>query len=958
LLRIPPLRATRSALHRLEALLESAVYALCAGYKPEELLMPTTQAAVLAGSYDYRLVALSVLIAMLASYAALDLAGRVTAARGGARFLWLTGGASAMGLGIWSMHYIGMLAYSLPVEVLYDWPTVVVSLLAAVFASGVALFVASRNVMRPIRTGIGGLLMGLGIAGMHYIGMEAMRLPAMCHYSPALVILSVILAIAISLVALRLTFHLREESAATGWRKLASAVVMGAAIPVMHYTAMAAVTFTRTDSVPELTHAVEVSEVGITGIIVVTLMILGLTILTSLVDRRFSAQSLELSLSEQRYRQLVESAQVILWRRSVDSGQFSFVNKEAAELLGHTAQQWLANGNFLLEHVHPEDREAVESLCRAAAENRGSQRFEHRMISAGGSVMWLRTSVRLIAGDGKAKELVGVMTDITERKRAQDAAESASRAKSEFLASMSHEIRTPMNGVIGMTELALGTDLTFEQREYVTTAKSSAESLLTIINDILDFSKIEAGKLELDPMCFQLHEKVEETMKALAFRAHEKGLELLCDIKSEVPGFVIGDSARIRQIIVNLVGNAIKFTEHGQVELEVAREAREGDELWLHFIVSDTGIGIAPEKQKPIFEAFSQADSSTTRRFGGTGLGLTISSRLVEAMGGKIWVESELGRGSKFHFTVRLGVANEPSQPTAQEISLAGISVLVVDDNFTNRRILTEMFWAWQMHPTEAANAQEALSHLRRASERGDPFALVVTDVHMPEMDGFHLADRIKHTPNLTDVVIMMLTSGERRGDIQRCRELGISTYLMKPVRRAELRAAILRALQSQSGEGPSSEPGSASQAVMREAPVELRSRILLAEDNAVNQRVAARILEKGGHSVVIVNNGKEALEALQKETFDLVLMDVQMPEMDGLEATMAIRKKETGNHRRVPVIAMTAHAMTGDRERCLAAGMDGYISKPVRATDLLNLVSETSPRAGAMSTRSDGPDA
>ena len=320
-----------------------------------------------------------------------------------------------------------------------------------------------------------------------------------------------------------------------------------------------------------------------------------------------------------------------------------------------------------------------------------------------------------------------------------------------------------MNGVIGMTELVLDTDLTFEQREYLITAKISAESLLTIINDILDFSKIEAGRLELDPVSFHLQECIEETMRAMAFRAHEKGLELLCDIKSEVPCYIIGDSGRIRQVIINLVGNSIKFTELGQVGLEVTLEAQEGDELRLHFIVSDTGIGIPPEKQKLIFEAFSQADSSTTRRFGGTGLGLTISSRLVEAMRGTIWVESEPGKGSNFHFTVCLGIDHQASAPPAEQIPLAGIPVLVVDDNFTNRRILTEMFWMWQMKPTEAASAQEALTHLRRASERGHPFALVVTDVHMPEMDGFDLAERIKDMPNLADVVILMLTSGEKR---------------------------------------------------------------------------------------------------------------------------------------------------------------------------------------------------
>jgi two-component system sensor histidine kinase/response regulator len=918
--------------------------------------------AAIAGSYDYRLVALSVLIATLASYAALDLAGRVTAARGSIRFFWMTGGAAAMGLGIWSMHYIGMLAYSLPVKVLYDWPTVLLSLLAAILASGVALLAVSQTALQPIRAAVGGLLMGLGIAAMHYIGMEAMRLPAMCHYSPGLVTLSVVLAIVISLVALRLAFNLREEPAAAGWRKLASAILMGAAIPLMHYTGMAAVTFTPMDVPPDLAHAVEVSDLGITGIILVTLTILGLTILTSLIDRRFSAQAQELSLSEQRYRQLVESAQVILWRWSVDSSRFSFVNKEAEELLGYPAEQWLANGSFLSDHVHPGDRESVLRSCSAAAENRGSQRFEHRMISATGKVIWLRTSVRLLEGnraegsraernkvEGKRKpqELVGVMTDITERKQAQEAAESASRAKSDFLASMSHEIRTPMNGVIGMTELVLDSDLTFEQRDYLTTAKMSAQSLLTIINDILDFSKIEAGKFDLDPLRFQLHDTIEETMRMLAFRGHDKGLEVLCDIKPEVPSYVIGDSTRIRQIIVNLVGNAIKFTERGQVGLEVmldaGSETQDLGALRLHFIVSDTGIGIAPEKRGLIFEEFSQADSSTTRRFGGTGLGLTISSRLVEMMKGKIWVESELGAGSSFHFTICLGAThNTPAEP-AQDVPLQGIPVLVVDDNLTNRRILTEMFWMWQMKPVEASNAQEALSHLRRAAERGSPFTLMVTDVHMPELDGFDLVSRIKNSPNLASLVILMLTSGEKRGDIDRCRELGVATYLMKPVRRGELRDAIVRALTKHSA-GELLEPVSpAPETSATRAPGFLRSRILLAEDNAVNQRVAARLLEKAGHSVVVAGNGKEALLALQREAFDVVLMDVQMPEMDGFETTMAIRNEEAGKSQHIPIIAMTAHAMTGDRERCLAAGMDDYVSKPIRAAELLNLIQQTS---------------
>ncbi len=769
-------------------------------------------APILAGSFDYRLVALSVLIATLASFAALDLAGRVTVARRNTRYAWLAGGAGAMGLGIWSMHYIGMLAYSLPVKVFYDWPTVLASLAAAVLASGVALHVVSREKMGLLRAGIGGVLMGVGIAAMHYIGMEAMRLPAMCHYDLDLVILSIVLAIVISLAALWLTFHFREGKGAATWKKTASAILMGAAIPVMHYTGMAAITFEPMDSMPEMKHSVAISAVGIAGIISVTLLVLALTILTSLVDRRFTQQSLELSLTEQRFRQLVESARVILWRRDVEASHFSFVNKEAEELLGYACEEWLANGNFIIDHAHPDDRQLVETRRAAVAETGESQCFEHRMISSTGSVIWLRNSVRVLSEQGKPKELVGVMADITERKEAQEAAERANRAKSEFLASMSHEIRTPMNGIIGMTELVLDTDLTSEQSDYMSTVRTSAEALLTIINDILDFSKIEAGKLELDRVCFHLHESIEETIKTLALRAHQKGLELLCDIQSDVPSHAVGDSVRLRQIILNLVGNAIKFTPSGQVELQVALESEVRDQMRLHFVVRDTGIGIDPTKQKLIFDAFSQADSSTTRKFGGTGLGLTISSRLVEAMKGKIWVESVPGEGSSFHFTASLGVAGsmiprqilvEASKTQAEDMSLAGVRVLVVDDNSTNRRILNHTLWQWHMEAAVAASAQEALVYLLNAAECRRPFALVVADVHMPEMDGFDLVERIKSQPNLCDAVIMMLTSGEKRGDAERCRQLGVSSYLIKPVRMAELRQAIVKALDGQLGRSP-----------------------------------------------------------------------------------------------------------------------------------------------------------
>jgi PAS domain S-box-containing protein len=629
-------------------------------------------------------------------------------------------------------------------------------------------------------------------------------------------------------------------------------------------------------------------------------------------------------------------------------GDITFVNPAATRALGMSSGELIGRPHHrILHHTRADGQPYPTAECSILAAlkdgsvHEGADELFWRKDGSSFPIEFISTPIR---EQGQVVGAVVTFKDITERlqaaqelKEAKEAAEAANQAKSAFLATMSHEIRTPMNGIIGMTQLALDTELTAEQRQFLNMVKTSADSLLMVINDILDFSKIEAGRLDLDPVDFQLRDCLEDSVRSMALRAHEKSLELAFHATSDVPDALVGDSGRLRQILVNLVGNAVKFTDEGEVVVRAELVEDRGHEVELCFCVRDTGIGIPAEKRSTIFEAFTQADSSTTRRFGGTGLGLAITAQLVQMMGGRIWVESEPGKGSTFWFTARFTVQSSP-QPKAvpaQVRDLQHLPVLIVDDNATNRRILQEMLKNWRMRPTAVEAGSSALAAIEQASSAGRPYPLILVDGHMPEMDGFTLVEQIQQNPALTGAAIMMLTSGGNRGDIARCRELGIAAYLTKPVKQSELLEAIMKVLGSPSGEAQR-EPVLTRHSL---GPSSRSLLILLAEDNEINQQLMIHILRNAGHDVVLANNGREAVAAVEKQRFDVVLMDVRMPEMNGFEATELIRSREAGTRRHVPIVALTAHAMKGDRERCLEAGMDSYVSKPIQPRALFEAI-------------------
>ncbi len=674
----------------------------------------------------------------------------------------------------------------------------------------------------------------------------------------------------------------------------------------------------------------------------ITICFLVFGVIVARIFRKQGRAEEALRESEARFRHIYDNSPVMM--HSIDrQGIVRNVNGRWLEEMGYSRDEVL--GRNLDFAMTPESASRVlHPIAREFWRSGEAKNLEYQYVKKDGSIIDVIVDATVMNDPAWGKVSLSTARNVTARKKAQrdliearEAAEQANRAKSEFLANMSHEIRTPINGIIGMTELALNTELAPEQREYLETVEMSAESLLTLVNDFLDFSKIEAGKLDLIAMDFSLRDFIGNTMSTLALHAHRKGLELVCHIPSTTPDGLIGDPGRLRQVLVNVVGNAIKFTDRGEVVVRVEVDFEDGTEVMLHFTVTDTGIGIPVDKRETIFQTFEQVDTSTSRKYGGTGLGLAISSQLVHNMKGRIWVESELNKGSTFHFIVGLELhsQSEPAPIAGQMPDMKDLPLLIVDDNATNRRVLEEMVLQWGMKPTTVDSGKTALVAMEAAHNVGRPFKLILTDCMMPEMDGFQLVERIGRDSRLNASTIIMLTSAGERGDGARCVNLGISAYLLKPIKQSELLFTISKVLQAPQANA------AGNSLITRHSIRESRRRyrILLADDNAINRKVADGMLKRMGHTVFIATNGREVLDFVEKQSLDLILMDIQMPDVDGFEATQAIRMQEKTTKEHLPIVAMTAHAMKGDKERCIQAGMDAYIAKPINAKQLFDTV-------------------
>ena len=912
--------------------------------------------SALRGTYNPLMVAASVLIASLAAYASLGLADRVRAADTSvAKRVWLIGGSVTMGIGVWAMHFLGMLAFQLPLNVTYDVLMTLWSMTPAMLASGVMLHVISQQRIEFRRLLLSGTFMGAGIGMMHYTGMAAMRLEAEMRYDPLVFAVSIVVAVVLASVALYTKFWISRDGAQAQsyWMKLGAALVMGSAVAGMHYTGMSATYFFPGVGAPIIPSGIDSTWLAMLVSLAAGLIV-GLTMVASIVDSRLEAAANSARLSHARLLEAIESIsegfalydthdRLVLCNR-----QYREVfHADAADLVGKRFEE-IMRGLV--------DRGLVPG-AKGDAEGWLRQRVVQHRVPSGSHIhqhqdgRWRQINERQIKDVG----IVAVYTDITELKQAememacaiQDAqqarmaAEAANRAKSAFLATMSHEIRTPMNGVMGMTNLLLDTPLTPEQQEYAETVLRSAESLLVIINDILDFSKIEADKVELEQIDFRLCAIVEDLLELLAEQAHSKGLELTYLIQEEIPAWVAGDPVRLRQILTNLLGNAVKFTDCGEVAVYITLASETAQDICIRFAVVDTGIGIPSEIQDRLFQAFTQGDGSTTRKYGGTGLGLAICKRLVEMMGGSIGVESIPGKGCTFWFTARL--AKRPDLPPMVCDGLAdlhGLRVICVEPNATHRAFLEARLTAWGMQVDCIEEETQALDRLRLAFQEGRPYALVMIDFQLQGMEGMALAQAIKSDAQLSTARLILLAPFGYRGDDGAAQPTGFDAYLVKPLRQSQLYDCIATITGKQAISSNVLE----TRHRLAEMQAQAETRILLVEDNVVNQRVAERILERFGCRVDVVENGLQALEALEHTGYDCILMDCQMPEMDGYEATAAIRLREARTDHHVPIIAMTANAMQGDRERCLASGMDDYISKPMQPKTLIALLQKYLP--------------
>jgi PAS domain S-box-containing protein len=629
-----------------------------------------------------------------------------------------------------------------------------------------------------------------------------------------------------------------------------------------------------------------------------------------------------------------------IWDWDITTNQVTW-SENITEIFGLGQEPFAGTYEAYLNLVHPDDRGNLLESIQKSVNTRAEYAIEHRIVWPDGTIHWLACRGDVLRnGDGTPFRMLGTVMDVTSRKeadaalkRAKEAAEMASHAKSQFLATMSHEIRTPMNAIIGMADLLRETPLTREQLEYVGIFRRAGMTLVNLISDLLDFSKMEAGRLALEETEFDLRDAIDKTTEMMALQAQEKGLELGCSVASDVVPTLIGDPHRLRQIFLNLLSNAIKFTDHGRVDLRVMNDPDAKEPGVLRFIVSDTGIGIPPEKHELIFEEFAQADASVTRKYGGTGLGLSICKQLVELMGGRIWVDSQPGRGSSFCFTAHLARQQPLAQPATDSVlNLHGVRTLIADDNATNCLILREALSAWGAVVTEVSNGQAALTELRRAEAAGHWYQLILLDCLMPEMSGFEVIERFKETSNLTGVTFMVLTSDSSSSDIARSYQLGLGGYLVKPIRRIDLQKAIMIAIGRTKAAA-----GGGMRAESREIQQQVPLNILLAEDSADNRLLIQTYLKHTSYHLEMVGNGLLALEKMKAKPYDVVLMDIQMPVLDGYAATKAIRQWERERDREpVPIVALTAFALIGDAEKSLEAGFTAHLSKPIQKADLL----------------------